>query len=113
VHPAVCALITEKALQNGDAVIATARKPADVTARFGDHPNLLATPLDVTNEQDAIAAVAAGIERFGKIDILVNNAGYGLLGAVEESSAQEIEKIFATNVFGLLSVTRAVLPHMR
>lgn len=107
------ALITEKALQQGDAVIATARKPADVVARFGDHPNLLATRLDVTREQDAIDAVAAGVERFGHIDILVNNAGYGLLGAVEESSSQEVENVYATNVFGLLKVTRAVLPHMR
>src|SRR5262249_39116011 len=51
--------------------------------------------------------------RFGRIDVLVNNAGYGLLGAVEEANAGEVERGFATNVFGLLSVTRAVLPFMR
>src|SRR3954465_9835779 len=50
---------------------------------------------------------------FGRIDILVNNAGYGLLGAIEEANAAETAKLFGTNVFGLLGVTRAVLPHMR
>jgi len=47
---------------------------------------------------------------FGRIDVLVNNAGYGLLGGVEESSGSEVEQIYATNVFGLLAVTRSVLP---
>ncbi|SFQ13856.1 NADP-dependent 3-hydroxy acid dehydrogenase YdfG [Geopseudomonas sagittaria] len=107
------ALIAEQALQAGDAVIATARKPADVIARLGDHPNLLAVRLDVTQESEAHQAVAAGVERFGRIDVLLNNAGYGVLGAVEETSAGEVERLYATNVFGLLNVTRAVLPHMR
>ncbi|PAU65811.1 short-chain dehydrogenase/reductase [Pseudomonas sp. PIC25] len=107
------ALIAEKALQAGDAVIATARKPADVTARLGAHPNLLAVRLDVTREEEAHQAVAEGIKRFGRIDVLVNNAGFGVLGAVEETSAAETERLFATNVFGVLNVTRAVLPHMR
>ncbi|MCY1289469.1 3-phenylpropionate-dihydrodiol/cinnamic acid-dihydrodiol dehydrogenase [compost metagenome] len=107
------ALIAAKALEVGDAVIATARKPEDVVARLGEHPNLLAVRLDVTRESEAHAAVAEGIKRFGRIDILLNNAGYGILGAVEETSAAEVERIYATNVFGLLNVTRAVLPHMR
>lgn len=107
------ALIAEQALNAGDAVIATARKPADVTARLGEHPNLLAVRLDVTREDEAFDALAAGIARFGRIDVLVNNAGFGVLGAVEETSAAETERLFATNVFGVLNVTRAVLPHMR
>jgi NAD(P)-dependent dehydrogenase (short-subunit alcohol dehydrogenase family) len=53
------------------------------------------------------------LKRFGRIDVLVNNAGFGLLSGVEESSAGEIERLYATNVFGLLAVTRAVLPQMR
>jgi len=53
------------------------------------------------------------VKKFGRIDILVNNAGYGLLGAIEEANAAESRKLFGTNVFGLLGVTRAVLPHMR
>ncbi|AXJ05505.1 short-chain dehydrogenase/reductase [Pseudomonas fluorescens] len=106
-------LIAEQALRAGDAVIATARNPQDITDRLGDHPNLLAVRLDVTREEEAHQAVAEGIKRFGRIDVLINNAGFGVLGAVEETSASETERLFATNVFGLLNVTRAVLPHMR
>ena len=106
-------LIAEQALRAGDAVIASARNPQDITDRLGDHPNLLAVRLDVTREEEAHQAVAAGIKRFGRIDVLINNAGFGVLGAVEETSASETERLFATNVFGLLNVTRAVLPHMR
>lgn len=68
-------LIVQQALAAGDSVIATARKPEDIEARLGQHPNLLAVRLDVTGEGEAYAAVAAGIERFGQIDVLVNNAG--------------------------------------
>ncbi len=107
------ALVVERALARGDAVIATARKPEAIVARFGAHANLLAVALDVTDEAQAIAAARAAIERFGRIDILLNNAGFGLMGAVEEASAAEIEAVYRTNVFGLLTVTRAVLPHMR
>jgi NAD(P)-dependent dehydrogenase (short-subunit alcohol dehydrogenase family) len=107
------ALIAQEALAAGDAVVATARDPATVTKRLGSHERLLATRLDVTSEDEAHAAVGQAVEKFGRIDILVNNAGYGLLGAVEEASAEETERLFGTNLFGLLSVTRAVLPHMR
>lgn len=81
------ALIAQKALAAGDAVVATARNPASVTERLGQHPNLLAVALDVTDEAQAHAAAKAAVERFGRIDILVNNAGYGLLGAVEKPPA--------------------------
>ena len=67
----------------------------------------------MTNEAQARDAAVRTIEKFGRIDVLVNNAGYGLLGAVEEANANEVERLFATNVFGLLNVTRAVLPYMR
>jgi NAD(P)-dependent dehydrogenase (short-subunit alcohol dehydrogenase family) len=107
------ALIAAEALASGDAVVATARDPSTVTARLGSHERLLAVRLDVTSEAEAHEATAAAVKKFGRIDILVNNAGYGLLGAIEEASAKETEKLFATNVFGLLGVTRAVLPHMR
>jgi NAD(P)-dependent dehydrogenase (short-subunit alcohol dehydrogenase family) len=107
------ALIAEQALAAGDAVVATARDPATVTTRLGSHERLLAVRLDVTKEDEAHAAVGAAVKKFGRIDILVNNAGYGLLGAIEEASADETQKLFGTNVFGLLGVTRAVLPHMR
>ncbi|MGY4400362.1 NAD(P)-dependent dehydrogenase (short-subunit alcohol dehydrogenase family) [Bradyrhizobium sp. USDA 3315] len=107
------ALIAEAALKAGDAVVATARDPATVTARLGQHERLLATRLDVTSEAEAHAAAGEAVKKFGRIDILINNAGYGLLGAIEEASAAETQRLFGTNVFGLLGVSRAVLPHMR
>jgi NAD(P)-dependent dehydrogenase (short-subunit alcohol dehydrogenase family) len=107
------ALIAEAALEAGDAVVATARDPSTVARRLGPHERLLATRLDVTNEAEAHEAAGQAVKKFGRIDILVNNAGYGLLGAIEEASAAETERLFGTNVFGLLAITRAVLPHMR
>ena len=97
------ALIAARALEQGDRVVATARKPETVTERFGEHPDLLAVALDVTDEAQAHAAAQAAVERFGSIDVLVNNAGYGLLGAVEEATAAEVEALYRTNVFGLLA----------
>jgi NAD(P)-dependent dehydrogenase (short-subunit alcohol dehydrogenase family) len=105
--------LVRAALKGGDKVAATARDPNMLTAKFGEHPNLLPLRLDVTVEAQAQAAIAATVERFGRLDVLVNNAGYGLLGALEESSAEEVEKLYRTNVFGLLNVTRAALPVMR
>jgi NAD(P)-dependent dehydrogenase (short-subunit alcohol dehydrogenase family) len=107
------ALIAKQALSIGDAVVATARNPQAAIDAIGEHANLLALPLDVTDEAQAHAAGAAAVKRFGRIDVLVNNAGFGLLGAVEEATGAEIEALYRTNVFGLLAVTRAVLPHMR
>ena len=107
------ALVAKLALDKGDAVIATARNPQGVIEALGEHPNLLAVALDVTDEAQAHEAAKAAIQRFGKIDVLLNNAGFGLLGAVEEATAAEVEALYRTNVFGLLNVVRAVLPHMR
>ncbi len=107
------ALIAARALAHGDAVVATARDPLALPAHLQRHPRLLAVKLDVTREGEARDAVAAALARFGRIDILVNNAGYGVIGAVEETSALEVERVFAANVFGLLHVSRAVLPVMR
>jgi NAD(P)-dependent dehydrogenase (short-subunit alcohol dehydrogenase family) len=106
-------LIAEAALKAGDAVVATARDPNTVIRRVGARDRLLATRLDVTSEAEAHEAAGQAVKLFGRIDILVNNAGYGLLGAIEEASADETQRLFGTNVFGLLGVTRAALPHMR
>lgn len=106
-------LTAQKALARGDLVAATARDPQTVLAALGAHPNLLALRLDVKLEAQAITAAQQAVARFGRIDVLVNNAGYGLLGAVEESSGDEVRAVYETNVFGLLNVTRAVLPVMR
>jgi len=104
--------IARAVLASGDKLIATARHSKGL-AHLGVSDNLLSVSLDVTSEQQAGAAVAASIDRFGKIDILVNNAGICVLGAVEETSAEQVEALYRTNVFGLLNVTRAVLPLMR
>jgi NAD(P)-dependent dehydrogenase (short-subunit alcohol dehydrogenase family) len=107
------AKIAAAALANGDAVVATARDASSVTQRFGTQPALLAVSLDVTHEAQGVAVAKAAADHFGRIDVLVNNAGFGLLGAVEEASADEVRRVYETNVFGLLNITRAVLPYMR
>jgi NAD(P)-dependent dehydrogenase (short-subunit alcohol dehydrogenase family) len=107
------ALIVEEALSRGDNIVATTRDPAGLIERYAAEPRLLALALDVTDEAQAHEAAAQAVRRFGRIDILVNNAGYGLLSAVEEASDEEIVRQYRTNVFGVLAVTRAVLPHMR
>lgn len=109
----VGASIAERALALGDFVVATARYPSHVKAALGEHERLLVLPLDVTQEQQAHAAVQAALEHVDRIDVLVNSAGYGLLGAIEEASAAEVERVFRTNVFSLLNVTRALLPQLR
>lgn len=101
------------ALDHGCRVVATARKPEAVTAALGVHENLLPVALDVTKQDQIQAAVSKAMEAFGRIDVLVNNAGYGIFGSLEELSDEEAHAIFDTNVFGMISVTRAVLPHMR
>lgn len=106
--------ITKAVLATGDKVTATVRsKPEDLAAQLGDPANLQVVTLDVTSETQAEQAAAQAIDKFGTIDVLVNNAGFGLLAAVEEASSEEVRKNYETNVFGLLNVTRAVLPYMR
>jgi NADP-dependent 3-hydroxy acid dehydrogenase YdfG len=92
----------------GGAVVATARNPD----RFdvGPHERLLTLAHDVTDERRAAEVVDAALARFGRIDVLVNNAGAALLGAIEETTLAQARAVFETNVFGLLAVTRAVLP---
>jgi NAD(P)-dependent dehydrogenase (short-subunit alcohol dehydrogenase family) len=101
------------ALETGDCVVATSRSADSIAKALGTAEKLLALSLDVTRPGDAASAVEAALKRFGRIDVLVNNAGYGLAGALEECSAEETLAQYQTNVFGLLEVTRAVLPTMR
>ena len=69
--------------------------------------------LDVTSDESATAVVGQVIDRFGRIDVLVNNAGIGSAGAAEELSIAQDQRVFDVNVFGLIRMTKAVLPHMR
>jgi len=98
--------------EEGWNVVATMRDPA-----AQDHlkaaENLLVTALDVTQPASIAAALEAAIARFGKIDVVVNNAGYGQYGLFEAISAEKIQAEFDVNVFGMMNVTRAVLPHLR
>lgn len=100
------------ALAAGNNVVATGRKADAVRKALGSSEHLLAIALDVT-DVDQIKSADAAVERFGRIDVLVNNAGYGQLGIFEETTPQQIRAQYDTNVFGLMGVTRAVLPIMR
>jgi len=106
--------IAKAALASGDTVVATGRDRAQIEKTFtAGADRLLALELDVAQEDQAPKAVDAALARFGRIDVLVNNAGYGQLGLFEEIAADEIATQYATNVFGLFNVTRAVLPVLR
>ena len=104
-------LLTEHLLTLGASVVATARKPETLATLSS--PNLLVLPLDVTNPAQIAEAVAQTLARFGHVDVLVNNAGYGVTGAFEEVSDEELLPMFQTNVFGLIAVTKAFLPQFR
>ncbi|WP_104381781.1 SDR family oxidoreductase [Sphingobacterium sp. HMA12] len=93
-------------------VIATMRSPEKETELINS-PNILVTPLEVTQQQSIQEAIGKGIERFGKIDALLNNAGYGTSGIFEAMSDKTIRDQFDVNVFGVMNVTRAILPHFR
>jgi NAD(P)-dependent dehydrogenase (short-subunit alcohol dehydrogenase family) len=102
------------AIARGDRVMATARDLSQIEDLASLAPERVRTArLDVTDTASVRAAVAAAEAAFGGIDVLVNNAGYGLLGAFEEHTDQELRASFETNLFGALSVSRAVLPGMR
>lgn len=106
--------LVRAALQRGDSVVATSRQPQAVAAAFPDAgPRLLAASLDLRSEAQIASIVDLALSRFGRIDILINNAGHGLTGAVEEASDKEVLNVYEINVFGLLRVTRAILPHLR
>jgi short-subunit dehydrogenase len=109
-------ILAEMLLEKGDRVIASARKLdslSELQKKSTGPQQLLTYALDVTDSNQIKQVVADAIHQFGRIDVLVNNAGYGYVGALEESDMKEVRAVYDTNVFGLMEVTRAVLPQMR
>ena len=102
----------KKFAREGWNVIATMRSPEAESELVTDETTLV-TRLDVQDRTSIDAAIATGIAKFGRIDALVNNAGYGLHGIFEATDREKIQHQFDVNVFGVMDVTRAILPHFR
>jgi NAD(P)-dependent dehydrogenase (short-subunit alcohol dehydrogenase family) len=105
---------TKAVLEAGDRVVATARKPeqlADLQAAYGG--NIRAFALDVTHEAQAKKAFETAISSFGSLDVLVNNAGFGNVSPVEDTSLADFRSQIETNLFGVIIMTKAVLPYFR
>ncbi|MBO9562607.1 MAG: SDR family NAD(P)-dependent oxidoreductase [Niastella sp.] len=106
--------LTEAVLAKGHQVAATARRPEQLNELATKYPGqLLALQLDVTNNEQIRSAVAKTIEHFGRIDVLVNNAGFGITGAAEAFTEEQVRSQLDTNLYGPIEITRAVIPYMR
>lgn len=107
--------VANAVLKAGGYVVATTRKENDFVIPQEHSENVLALALNVSNPNEEIynAAVHAAVKKFGRIDVLVNSAGFGAITNFEETSEESIRRLFEVNVFGLMRVTRAVLPIMR
>jgi NAD(P)-dependent dehydrogenase (short-subunit alcohol dehydrogenase family) len=106
--------IAEAALAAGHRLVATARRPetlADLAGRYGDR--ILPVALDVTDPAGAQAAVAAGVEAFGRLDVVVNNAGYANLASVEDVTLDDFREQLDANLLGVVYLTKAALPVLR
>jgi len=107
-------VLVKQLLAQGFNVVATARNVESLKKAVGNSSDqFLPLQVNLISEESVKQAVNSAIEQFGSIEYLVNNAGYGLIGGIEESSDVEVRANFDVNVFGLLNVTRAILPHMR
>ena len=106
--------LTEAVLKNGAQVAATARNPQQLDDLKSKYPGqILPLQLDVTDPKQIKAAVDETIKKFGRIDVLVNNAGFGITGAAEAYSEQQVRSQLETNLYAPIAITRAVLPIMR
>ena len=102
----------QEAVNKGDSVIAAVRKIPQNDILFQSE-NVLPAIMDVTRQDEVKTAVDKGLERFGQIDYLINNAGFGMNGAFEEISDEELRTLFETDYYGVVNVCRAVIPVMR
>lgn len=106
--------VADELVKRGVSLVATARDPETLSALEEDGGSKVVTSaLDVHSQSSIDAAVAKGIESFGRIDVLLNCAGTGLVGSIEESSDEEIDFVMQTNFYGTLRVIRTILPAMR
>ena len=106
--------IVERALERGDQVVASAREPGQLDDLVARHDGRVkAVSLDVTDAAQVERAVREGVEEFGRLDIVVNNAGYGDIAAVEDASLEDFRRQIDTNFYGVVYVTKAVLPILR
>jgi NAD(P)-dependent dehydrogenase (short-subunit alcohol dehydrogenase family) len=106
--------LTEAVLAKGDKVAATARNTEQLKDLANKYPDqLYAVKLDVTNKEQIISAVESTIAHFGRIDVLVNNAGFGIIGAAEAFSDEQVRSQLETNLYAPIEITRVVLPYMR
>ncbi|PSR55097.1 short-chain dehydrogenase/reductase [Adhaeribacter arboris] len=106
--------LTEAVLASGDKVAATARKPEVLQDLVEQYPDqIVPLALDVTDKTQIHAVVAKTIELFGRIDVLVNNAGFGIIGAAEAFTDEQVRSQLETNLYAPIEITRAVLPYMR
>jgi NAD(P)-dependent dehydrogenase (short-subunit alcohol dehydrogenase family) len=106
--------LAEAVMRSGDMVIATFRTPAQAEAFTAQYPESgFGLVMDITKNEEILAAWGVITKKFGRIDVLVNNAGVGFVGAVEEASVDEVRRVFEANVFGTLLLTQTVLPMLR
>lgn len=105
--------VVRKLLENGHRVAATSRMIGAFEELNADKDRFLPLEVDLTNESSIAQSVEKTIEKFGRLDVVVNNAGYGLGGALEELSAEEIEENFQINFFAVVKVIQQVLPYLR
>lgn len=106
--------LAEAVLANGDQVAATARNTKQLDDLIGKYPDQIrAIELDVTNYLQINEAVKETISHFGRIDVLVNNAGFGIIGAAEAYSDEQVRNQLETNLYAPIALSRAVLPYMR
>jgi NAD(P)-dependent dehydrogenase (short-subunit alcohol dehydrogenase family) len=106
--------LTTAVLAKGDLVAATARQPQQLADLVAEYPSqILPLSLDVTDQEAVSLAVEQAVKHFGRIDVLVNNAGFGIVGAAEAFTEEQVRNQLETNLYAPINITRAVLPYMR